>query len=107
MKNHDNKKDRLTSQEGNKERINQLMELFAYDIEEHFFTEEELMREGDFFAYPMHKAEHDSMRQEVKALKRTVNTLADASYSKMGLHHRYTSWGLSSCKSSKTSWSSN
>ncbi|SNZ13862.1 bacteriohemerythrin [Hydrogenobacter hydrogenophilus] len=55
-------------EEGNKERIDQLMELLVYDIEDHFSTEEELMREGDFFAYPMHKAEHDSMRQEVKAL---------------------------------------
>jgi len=56
-------------QEGNKEKINQLMELLVYDIEEHFSTEEALMREGEFFAYPMHKAEHDMMRQEVRALR--------------------------------------
>ncbi|MEZ0361815.1 MAG: hemerythrin family protein [Hydrogenobacter sp.] len=50
-------------------KIDQMMELLLYDIEEHFSTEEELMREGDFFAYPMHKAEHDSMRKEVNALR--------------------------------------
>ncbi|ADO45970.1 hemerythrin-like metal-binding protein [Hydrogenobacter thermophilus TK-6] len=55
-------------QKGNMERIDELMELLLYDIEEHFLTEEELMREAEFFAYPMHKAEHDGMRKEVKAL---------------------------------------
>jgi hemerythrin len=55
-------------QKGNMERIDELMDLLLYDIEDHFFTEEELMREAEFFAYPMHKAEHDSMRKEIKAL---------------------------------------
>ncbi|RMH80554.1 MAG: bacteriohemerythrin [Acidobacteria bacterium] len=54
--------------EGNIEKIDQLMDLLIYDIEDHFSTEEELMKESDFFAYPMHKAEHDGMRKEVKAL---------------------------------------
>ncbi|WP_340690865.1 hemerythrin family protein [Hydrogenobacter thermophilus] len=55
-------------QKGNMERIDELMDLLLYDIEDHFLTEEELMREAEFFAYPMHKAEHDGMRKEVKAL---------------------------------------
>ncbi|GBC88555.1 Bacteriohemerythrin [bacterium HR13] len=55
-------------QEGNVEKIDELMDLLLYDIEDHFSTEEELMREAEFFAYPMHKAEHDGMRKEVKAL---------------------------------------
>lgn len=55
-------------QKGNVEKIDELMDLLLYDIEDHFSTEEELMREAEFFAYPMHKAEHDSMRKEVKAL---------------------------------------
>ncbi|RMH07678.1 MAG: bacteriohemerythrin [Aquificota bacterium] len=40
-----------------------LMDLLFYHLEEHFSTEERLMREAGFFAYPMHKAEHDSMRK--------------------------------------------
>ena len=55
-------------QKGNVEKIDELMDLLLYDIEDHFSTEEELMREAEFFAYPMHKAEHDGMRKEVKAL---------------------------------------
>ncbi len=48
------------------ERIDKLMEELAVDLEEHFSTEEELMREADFFGYPMHKVEHDKMRAEFK-----------------------------------------
>ena len=40
----------------------------CFDIEDHFSTEEELMREAEFFAYPMHKAEHDSMRKDIEEL---------------------------------------
>jgi hemerythrin len=45
-----------------------LMDLLLYHLEEHFSTEEKLMREAEFFAYPMHKAEHDNMRKEFKEL---------------------------------------
>ncbi len=48
------------------EKADKLMEELAVDLEEHFSTEEELMREADFFGYPMHKAEHDRMRAEFK-----------------------------------------
>ncbi len=48
--------------------IDRLMDLLLYDIEDHFSTEEALMKEAEFFAYPMHKAEHDSMRKDIKNL---------------------------------------
>jgi len=54
--------------EGDKEKVDKLLELLLYDIEEHFSTEEELMRESEFFAYPMDKAEHDRMREEVRRI---------------------------------------
>ena len=50
------------------EEVDKLMDLLLYDIEDHFSTEEELMREAEFFAYPMHKAEHDSMRKDIEEL---------------------------------------
>ena len=46
----------------------ELMDELLVDIEYHFSTEEELMREFEFFAYPMHKAEHDQMRKRFKEI---------------------------------------
>ncbi|AAC07584.1 bacteriohemerythrin [Aquifex aeolicus] len=48
------------------EKADQLMDELLVDLEDHFTTEEELMREFEFFAYPMHKAEHDTMRKRFK-----------------------------------------
>ncbi|WP_457600462.1 bacteriohemerythrin [Hydrogenivirga sp.] len=43
-----------------------LMDELMVDVEDHFSTEEALMKEADFFGYPMHKADHDKMRKELK-----------------------------------------
>ncbi len=51
---------------GDIEKADRLMDEFAVDLEDHFSTEEALMREADFFGYPMHKADHDNMRKEFK-----------------------------------------
>ncbi|GAB6065657.1 bacteriohemerythrin [Aquifex pyrophilus] len=51
---------------GDIEASDRLMDELLVDLEDHFTTEEELMREFEFFAYPMHKAEHDQMRQRFK-----------------------------------------
>ncbi|NPA32006.1 MAG: bacteriohemerythrin [Aquificae bacterium] len=59
-------------------KCDELMDELLVDLEDHFTTEEELMREFEFFAYPMHKAEHDQMRQRFKevydAWKKNKNT---------------------------------
>ncbi len=51
-----------------KDKVESLLRFLLEHMEDHFSTEEEMMREADFFAYPMHKAEHDSMREELKLL---------------------------------------
>lgn len=48
------------------DKADKLMDEMLIDLEDHFTTEEELMREFEFFAYPMHKAEHDQMRKRFK-----------------------------------------
>ncbi len=58
----------LACQKRDLKETDRLMDLLLQDIEEHFSTEEDLMREAEFFAYPMHKAEHDSMRKDIKDL---------------------------------------
>jgi len=51
---------------GDVKKSDELMDELLVDLEDHFTTEEELMREFEFFAYPMHKAEHDMMRKRFK-----------------------------------------
>ncbi len=68
----------LACEEGNLEKVDRLMDLLVYDVEDHFSTEEELMRQAEFFAYPMHKAEHDSMRASIKALYQDWKASRDA-----------------------------
>jgi hemerythrin len=53
---------------GNLDEADSLMDEFVQDVEEHFSTEEAMMREAEFFAYPMHKQEHDNMRKEVSRI---------------------------------------
>ena len=48
------------------DKADKLMEELLVDVEDHFSTEEALMKESDFFGYPMHKADHDRMRKEIK-----------------------------------------
>ncbi|NPB08293.1 MAG: bacteriohemerythrin [Aquificae bacterium] len=57
-----------TLQKGDLEKADSLMDELLVDIEDHFRTEEELMREFEFFAYPMHKAEHDQLRSRFKEI---------------------------------------
>ncbi len=81
---------------GDLEGADRLMEELLVDLEEHFSTEEELMREADFFGYPMHKAEHDNMRKEFRSIyeswkdskdpRRVMNFLKDKLVPWLKLH---------------------
>ncbi len=51
---------------GDLDEADKLMDELLVDLEDHFSMEEELMKEADFFGYPMHKAEHDNMRKDFK-----------------------------------------
>ncbi len=50
-------------------KIDDLFKVLLYDIEDHFSTEEDMMEESQFYAFAIHKTEHDSMRKKVKAIK--------------------------------------
>jgi hemerythrin len=49
--------------------IGKLMDEMIFDIVDHFEMEEEMMKDAEFFGYPMHKAEHDQMRKELETLR--------------------------------------
>ncbi len=50
-------------------KITELFDVLLYDVEDHFSTEEAMMEENKFYAAQIHKAEHDTMREKVKAIK--------------------------------------
>jgi hemerythrin len=49
-------------------KIDELFKVVQFDIEDHFTTEEEMMQESQFYAYQMHKSEHDTMRKKIEKL---------------------------------------
>ncbi|PHQ90556.1 MAG: bacteriohemerythrin [Sulfurimonas sp.] len=52
-------------------KIDELFKVVQYDIEDHFTTEEEMMEESQFYAYMIHKTEHDTMRGKIKDIQKT------------------------------------
>ena len=49
-------------------KIDELFEVVKFDIEDHFSTEEEMMEQSQFYAFQMHKSEHDTMRKKIDKL---------------------------------------
>ncbi|NPA51903.1 MAG: hemerythrin family protein [Aquificae bacterium] len=70
-------------QKTSQEDVSKLLEEFLKDVREHFAFEQGLMEEYQFFAYPMHRAEHDRVLMELLELKKewekekNPNTLLD------------------------------
>ena len=77
---------------GDKEEADRLMDEFVQDVEEHFSMEEDMMREAEFFAYPMHKAEHDNMRKEVARVYDEWKRSKDTSYVIRFLEEVFAPW---------------
>ena len=53
----------------NKEKVGELFEVFLYDVEDHFGTEEAMMQQARIFGANIHKEEHDTMRSKLAELK--------------------------------------
>jgi hemerythrin len=51
------------------DKITDLFDVLAFDVEDHFSTEEDMMEESQFYAAQIHKTEHDTMREKVKAIR--------------------------------------
>ena len=48
------------------DKITEFFPVVAFDVEDHFSTEEEMMEQSKFYAAPIHKAEHDTLRGKLK-----------------------------------------
>lgn len=73
-------------------KIDELFPVLLYDIEDHFSTEEDMMEESQFYAAQIHKAEHDTMRQKVKALHENWEKNKDPEAVKKFLEGDFKSW---------------
>ncbi len=52
------------------EKIDELFKVVQFDVEDHFSTEEEMMEQSKFYAFQMHKSEHDTMRKKLQDLQK-------------------------------------
>jgi hemerythrin len=74
------------------EDVETLFEEFLKDVQEHFSFEQGLMEEYNFFAYPMHKGEHDRVLMELSQLKRKFEKSKDPSLLKSYLSQIFVPW---------------
>jgi len=77
-----------TAESGDYEKTKELLNQFIEHIEDHFSFEEDLMEQNEFFAYPMHKMEHDRVIRDLYELKEkfeeTKNTKIVSNFLKEG-----------------------
>ena len=74
------------------DKIDDLFKVLAYDVEDHFSTEEDMMEESQFYAAAIHKAEHDSMRKKVKEIEERWKANQDPKEVQNFLEGDFKSW---------------
>ncbi len=52
------------------EEIDDLFKAFVEDVKKHFSSEQEMMEQYNFFAYPMHRGEHDMVLGQLVNLEK-------------------------------------
>ncbi len=77
---------------GEVESVGKLMDEMIFDIVDHFEMEEEMMKDAEFFGYPMHKAEHDQMRKELEELRKEWEMSKDVQKVKHFLEEKLVPW---------------
>ena len=77
---------------GNLEEVDRLLNEFIKDVEEHFSFEQNLMEKYNFFAYPMHKGEHDRVRMELDSLKKQWDKNKNPELIKAYIENHFVPW---------------
>jgi len=65
---------------------------FLNDVINHFTFEQGLMEKYNFFAYPMHRAEHDRVLYELKSLEKILKEKGDIKTVKDYLENVFKPW---------------
>ncbi len=84
--------EKYESGEGSIEEVEKLFNEFLKDVQEHFSFEQGLMEEYNFFAYPMHKGEHDRVLMELNQLKKKFEKDKDPHLLKEYLSNIFVPW---------------
>ena len=74
------------------EKTKEFLEEFINHIEDHFGFEEDLMEQNEFFAYPMHKMEHDNVRMRIYKLKEDFEKTKDTNLIVSFLENEFKPW---------------
>ena len=72
--------------------IGKLLEDLLEDVKGHFSYEEDLMKKTQFFAYEIHKAEHDRVLKELNLLRDWWNKNKDPKRLGDYLKHQFVPW---------------
>ncbi len=74
------------------EKIDELFKVVQFDVEDHFSTEEEMMEQSQFYAFQMHKSEHDTLRGKLKKLQEQWDTYKDPETVQTFLEDEFKHW---------------
>ncbi len=77
---------------GNVEKTKEYLEEFINHIEDHFGFEEELMEQNEFFAYPIHKMEHDNVLNRIYNVKKQFEETNDTKVVSNFLENEFVPW---------------
>ncbi len=77
---------------GNLETIIALFDEFLKDVENHFSFEQSLMEKYNFFAYPMHRGEHDRVLYELRSLEKLLKEKNNVEVVKDYLENHFKPW---------------
>lgn len=84
--------DRFDQTQDSYEEILKLFEEFLKDVENHFSFEQGLMEKYNFFAYPMHRGEHDRVIYELRSLEKILKDKKDVKSVKDYLLYNFKPW---------------
>ncbi|HIE58463.1 MAG TPA: hemerythrin [Persephonella sp.] len=76
----------------NLEKTKEYLEEFINHIEDHFSFEEELMEQNEFFAYPIHKMEHDNVLSRIYNIKKQFEETNDTKVIAKFLENEFVPW---------------
>lgn len=74
------------------EEVVKLFDEFLNDVIQHFSFEQSLMEKYNFFAYPMHRGEHDRVLFELKSLEKMLKEKNDVETLKEYLIYNFKPW---------------
>jgi hemerythrin len=66
-----------SAKSGDYEKTEKLFDEFIEHLEDHFEFEEDLMEQNEFFAYPMHKMEHDNVLNNIYKVRDALKERKD------------------------------